>query len=170
MLHGFPVDRALQLDVVRVGELVQGDQPRPQRGEPGVGLPKAELRGDPASWVTRSERSCPAVSPATWDHASAAGTLSARRPITATSSTSQSTFPPSGMTTVVTGPDNAVRNLVNVGGNVSGSGCRGVGVVVRCDGEHLRRGGGGRPEIDGIETHRIGIAVVLSISVAQARN
>ena len=46
-MHGFAVDGALQFDVVRIGEFVQGDQPGSERGESGIGLPEAELRRRP---------------------------------------------------------------------------------------------------------------------------
>ncbi len=42
-LHLFAVDGAAEFEVVGVGELVRGDQPRSLRGEPGVGFSETEL-------------------------------------------------------------------------------------------------------------------------------
>ena len=69
--------------------------------------------GVPASWVIRSEMSCPTVSPATWLQASAAATWYARAPMTATSSTSQSVCPPGGSSISPCGPVMQLGNLVN---------------------------------------------------------
>ena len=59
--------------------------------------------------------SWPTVSPATCDHASASSTRSARAPITATSSTSQSTVSPT-ISMSSNGPASDAGNLVNVAG------------------------------------------------------
>lgn len=56
-----------------------------------------------------------------WLHASASVTFSARAPMTATSSTSQSVWPPGGRATSVTGPLMLVTYLVNTGGRPSGA-------------------------------------------------
>ena len=61
----------------------------------------------------------PNVTPGYWNNAAA--TREASLPITTTSSISQSTFPPSGSVTVVTGPLRQFLNLVNVGGTPSGT-------------------------------------------------
>ena len=47
LLHLLPVDRAAELQVVGVLELVGGDQPRPRRPEPGKRLAQRELRHRP---------------------------------------------------------------------------------------------------------------------------
>lgn len=65
--------------------------------------------------------SCPTVRPATYSQASDSETPSARRPMTATNSTSQSVWPFAGSFTSVTGPLMLVTNLVNTGGSPSGA-------------------------------------------------
>lgn len=64
VLYGFAVDRTLQLDVVRIGEFVDRNYPRANRGESGEGFAGLNCGAGPDSWMTRSEMSCPAVSPA----------------------------------------------------------------------------------------------------------
>ncbi|REH53857.1 hypothetical protein BCF44_10278 [Kutzneria buriramensis] len=64
----------------------------------------------------RSDRSWPTVRPATWSQPSATDTWSARLPITATSSTSQSTSP-GGSAISPVGPVRQVTNLVNTVGS-----------------------------------------------------
>ncbi len=62
------------------------------------------------------------------------------RPMTATSSISQSTLPPAGITTSVSGPVKLEEYLVNTGGKWVGgfeTGFGGVRVVVQPDREHL---------------------------------
>ena len=59
--------------------------------------------------------SWPTVRPATCDQASASATRSARRPITATSSTSQSTLDPT-ISMSSKGPPRLAGNLVKVAG------------------------------------------------------
>src|SRR5690606_15169372 len=72
--------------------------------KPGRDLPRLNWGAGPASCVLRSDRSWPAVSPATWSQASASATCRAVLPITATSSTSQSVWPPSGRAMSPYGP------------------------------------------------------------------
>ena len=121
LLHLFAVDRAAELEVVGVGELVQGDQPRADRAEPGERLAEAELRRRrrPAAAI-RSEMSCPTASPATCASAVGRGPGRARRPMTATSSTSQSVWPPGGSAISPYGPVMQLGNLVNTGGVLVG--------------------------------------------------
>ena len=59
--------------------------------------------------------SCPMVSPAMWAQPSASATWWARRPITATSSTSQSTVSPTSSMSS-NGPESEPGNLVKVAG------------------------------------------------------
>ncbi len=61
--------------------------------------------------------SWPTVRPATCDHASASLTWSAREPITATSSTSQSTVSPT-ISISSNGPESEDGNFVNVAGTL----------------------------------------------------
>src|SRR5262249_59185573 len=81
--------------------------------KPGNDLPMLNCGAAPASWVTRSEMSCPTHSPATWLHPWASDTCRASVPITATSSTSQSVWPPGGSTTSPYGHVMQLGNLVN---------------------------------------------------------
>ncbi len=101
----------LDREVVAVGELVGRDEPRAGRPEAGERLAEPELRRLPCSCMTRSERSWPIVRPATASHARSRGMRKPPRPITATTSTSQSTLP-SGSTTVGAGPTMQVGNFV----------------------------------------------------------
>ena len=125
---------------------------------PGYDFPN-ENCAPAANWRPRSERSCPIVTPATWFHASAAATRSARSPITTTSSTSQSTIP-SGRATEANGPTRHVGNLVNVAG-LAGS-CRAcllrVGLVVEPYAEHLQRPRRRRAEARLVDRDRLGIS------------
>ena len=93
----------------------------PVGAKPGNDLPRLNCGAGPASWLTRSEMSCPTVRPATCAHPSASATLRAGLPTTATSSTSQSVWPPGGSVTSVTGPVRLETNLVNTGGALSGA-------------------------------------------------
>ena len=65
----------------------------PNGPNPGKDLPSENCGTGPASCTDRSDRSCPTVTPATYDQACSSPTCSARRPMTTTSSTSQSTCP-----------------------------------------------------------------------------
>jgi len=51
--------------VVPVGDLVEGDEGRPERPEARRGLSEAELRGLSANWSARSDTSWPTQKPAT---------------------------------------------------------------------------------------------------------
>ena len=67
------------------------------------------------NWISRSDRSCPTVKPATWSQASVARTCRARRPITTASSTSQSTCSVEiGMSSY--GPASDACSLVKISG------------------------------------------------------
>ena len=90
--------------------------PKPRRDLPRENCAPA------ANWRCRSLMSWPTVRPATCRHASASSTRSARAPITATSSTSQSTLsPPIAMSSY--GPASDAGNLVNVAGTSGARPC-----------------------------------------------
>ena len=82
-------------------------------------LPIENWGGLTANCTLRSETSCPTVRPATCDQASAAGIRRPRRPMTTTSSTSQSTREPVSRTSAA-GPQMQEGNFVNTSGS-SGS-------------------------------------------------
>ena len=113
-----PLTLQPELQVVRVVELVRGDQPGADRGEAGEGLAQAELRRPGPRTGTRSEMSWPTVSPATWSQASLGGDV-ARCPA---DHGDQLDLPvdgrPSGRTTAPCGPVSEETNLVNTGGLV----------------------------------------------------
>ena len=85
---------------------------------PGNDLPRLNCAGAPACCSTRSDRSWPQVIPATAAHARSRPRWWPPRPITATTSTSQSTLP-AGSRTVADGPVMQEGNLVKIRG-VSG--------------------------------------------------
>ena len=94
------------------GVTIQG----PMGPKPACDLPSENCAGRPASCITRSERSWPSVTPASADHASDSGMSRPPRPTTATTSISQSVWPPGGSVTVETGPVRQDANLVNTSG------------------------------------------------------
>jgi hypothetical protein len=83
--------------------------------KPGYDLPSENWGIGPAICTVRSERSWPTVRPATCAQAFSAATCSATRPITATSSTSQSTVE-LGSSIVADGPVRQVGNFVKTAG------------------------------------------------------
>ena len=83
-------------------------------------MPRLNCGGVEAICSLRSETSCPTARPATYRHASAAATRRATGPMTTTSSTSQSVWPPGGSSISVYGPVIQDGYFVKTGGEVSG--------------------------------------------------
>ena len=145
-----------QFEVVGVGELVGRDEPRPDGCEARERTCRARTAGPgPTAARSRSEMSWPTVRPATYDPGvRCRQPRSARRPITATSSTSQSTLPRSGATTGGDRPGQRRRELGERGRERVGDGevrLRGVLGVVQPDREHLRRGRRRRSQVGRLE-------------------
>ena len=115
VLHRLAVDRAAEPEVVGVGQLVGGDQPRPG-GSVGrgttcrarTGRRRRTARADPRRPGRRRARP-------RGPRPSASATRSARRPITTTSSTSQSTISPDS-SIGSNGPPSEAGYLVNTAG------------------------------------------------------